>query len=46
MTFQSSWSQVNANDVKIASGGIIRVSVSDPALPAVFVLNCNSLGSI
>jgi hypothetical protein len=46
LTFQSSWGQVNAGDVRIASGGIIRVSIPHPALPAFFLLNCNSLGTI
>jgi hypothetical protein len=46
LTFQSSWSQVTAGDVRIASGGVIRVSVSNPALPAFFILNCTSLGSM
>ena len=45
LTFKSSWSEVVAGTVKIASGGKIRVSVSNPALPAFFLLKCTSLGS-
>jgi hypothetical protein len=45
LTFQSSWSEVQAGDVRIASGGVIRVSVANPALPAFFLLKCNSIGS-
>ena len=44
LTFKSSWSEVVAGDVKIASGGVIRVSVANPALPAFFLLTCTSLG--
>jgi hypothetical protein len=45
LTFKSSWSEVVAGAVKIASGGVIRVSVANPALPAFFLLTCTSLGS-
>lgn len=45
LKFQSSWNEVYAGDVKIAPGGVIRVTISNPALPAFFLLNCKSLGS-
>jgi hypothetical protein len=44
LTYNGNWNEVHAADVRIASGGAIRVVGTDHSISATFALYCNSFG--
>jgi hypothetical protein len=45
MSIAGSWTWLTANEFVVKSGGVVRVTCSDPAIPAFLLLRCNSFGS-